>query len=80
MTPEKFQQIKDQIEKAQTEKIKAEARLESLLTRLKTEFECDSIAAAEDLVTSLKEQSESLMKKIKAREKQIEEALEAIEK
>ena len=79
MTPERFEQIKKDIEVQKTKKIQAETKLESLFADLKKNFDIDTLEEAETLLSEYEEKSETLKAKKEKLESQLEELMEDVD-
>lgn len=72
----KFTALKDKAEKQQREADKAAGALEQTLSKLKEEFDCDSLKEAKTILTELESEEAELSEQFNRELKQLEEKWE----
>lgn len=72
MDLKRYNQLKNEVDKLQREADRSEGALEQLMTKLKDEFECNTIGEAEELVLMLEKEANKA-------EKDYDKALEEFE-
>jgi len=79
MEVKELQQLKEKIEKAKSEKAKAEGSLEQIQKRWKDDFDCTSVDQVEAKIKETEEQIKSLTEKKDNYIKEIEEVMEGVD-
>ena len=73
ITEESYKRLKREVEEAKSEASRAQGALDQLLTRLKEEFECDTLEAAKKALAELGRKKEEAQEKFEKAMKSYQE-------
>lgn len=75
MTAESLQELRKKIDKAKSEKARAEGAIEQIEKQWKDDFDCDGVDAVKKLIDDTREQIDSLSKKLESYIREITDKL-----